>query len=318
MSLTSNAASSDIASIRAFNRFYTRHLGLLERGLLGSRFTLTECRVLYELAHRQRPIATDIAHDLGLDFGYLSRLLTKFERLHLVERQRSKSDARRSWLKLTSQGRAAFRPLDRAAIEQLGTMTAELSTQRRRALVGAMQTIHAVLQPVSTATDSGSSTISLRPLQVGDIGWITHRQGLLYAQEYGWDCTYEALVAEILAAFAKNFDATSENAWVATRNGDIVGSVFLVRASASAARLRLLYVEPGARGCGLGRQLVQTCIEFARSKGYRTLTLWTNDVLVSARRIYEAAGFELRDEERHRSFGKNLVGQTWELALKSG
>jgi len=301
--------AADIDAIRAFNRFYTRHLGLLDQGLLGSAFTLTESRILYELASRERCTATEIAGELGLDFGYLSRVLKKFERRRLLERQRSDVDARRSWLKLTKSGRAAFDPLNRAAIAQLATMTGDMIPPQRLALVAAMQTIRRALQAATSAA------YQVRSLQVGDVGWITHRQGLLYTQEYGWDQTYEALVAEILGAFVKNFDPALENAWVAERDSAIVGSVFLVRGSASVAKLRLLYVEPAARGLGIGQQLVQTCIEFARAKGFRTLSLWTNDVLVSARRIYQAAGFQLTQQEHHHSFGKDLVGQNWELKL---
>ncbi len=305
--------ASDISEIRAFNRFYTRQLGLLDQGLLGSEFTLTECRVLYELANRERCRASDIARDLGLDVGYLSRLLKKFERRHFIVRQRSVADGRQSWLRLTKRGRDAFSPLNRAAVSQVATMTRAIGPAEQHELIGAMQTIRRVLQPDDV--EPSADPFTLRPLKTGDIGWITHRQGLLYAQEYGWDQTYEALVAEILAAFVKKFDPAFENAWVAERNGVVVGSVFLVRASAATARLRLLYVEPSARGLGIGRDLVSRCIEFARSKDYETLSLWTNDVLVSARRIYEAAGFRLTQEERHHSFGKDLVGQTWELSL---
>ena len=309
-SMRADTMDAGIEAIRAFNRFYTRHLGLLDQGLLGSEFNLTEARVLYELASREASTATEIARDLGLDFGYLSRLLQKFERRQYIERRRSDADARQSWLKLTKQGQAAFRPLNRASVQQIAAMTADMKADERRALVAAMRTIRRVLQP-----EAISPPYSVRSLQVGDIGWITHRQGVLYAQEYGWDRTYEALVADILAGYVKNFDPGFENAWVAERDQAIVGSVFLVRASPSVAKLRLLYVEPSARGLGLGRHLVQTCIGFARAKGYRTLSLWTNDVLVSARRIYEAAGFRLTSEEHHHSFGKDLVGQTWELAL---
>ncbi|MGA8708061.1 MAG: helix-turn-helix domain-containing GNAT family N-acetyltransferase [Steroidobacteraceae bacterium] len=305
--------AADISEIRAFNRFYTRQLGLLDRGLLGSEFTLTECRVLYELANRERCRASDIAADLGLDSGYLSRMLKKFERRHFIERRRSVADGRQSWLRLTKRGLAAFRPLNRAAVSQLATMTREVAPAEQRQLVDAMQTIRRVLKP--DEQESEAVPYTLRPLRTGDIGWITHRQGLLYAQEYGWDQSYEALVAEILAAFVKCFDAGYENAWVAERNGTVVGSVFLVRSSATVAKLRLLYVEPGARGLGIGRELVHACIGFARSKDYRVLSLWTNDVLVSARRIYEAAGFRLTQQEPHHSFGKDLMGQTWELEL---
>jgi DNA-binding MarR family transcriptional regulator/GNAT superfamily N-acetyltransferase len=299
-------------AIRDFNRFYTRQLGLLDQGLLGSAFTLTEARVLYELAHRDRPTATEIARELSLDPGYLSRLLKKLERQGHLDRDRDAEDARQRPLRLTKTGRRVFERLDRASGEQISAMMAALTPGQVGELVGSMRTVRRLLQP-----DTAASEYSLRPLRIGDIGWIIHRQGILYAEEYGWDLTYEGLVAEILGSFIRQFDAAAENAWVAERSGEIVGSVFLVRESASIAKLRLLYVEPSARGLGIGRNLVEACITFAREKGYRTLRLWTNDVLVSARRIYQAAGFRLVKEERHHSFGKDLVGQTWDLALRS-
>ncbi|HEV2268837.1 MAG TPA: helix-turn-helix domain-containing GNAT family N-acetyltransferase [Steroidobacteraceae bacterium] len=297
-------------AIRDFNRFYTRQIGLLDQGFLGSPFTLTEGRVLYELAHRDSPTATDVARALSLDPGYLSRLLKKLERLGHVDRGRDAQDGRQRPLRLTKTGRRVFEGLDRASAQQIATMITALEPGQVGELVGSMQTVRRLLQP-----DTSESAYILRPLRVGDIGWIIHRQGLLYAQEYGWDLTYEAFVAEILGGFVKQFDAASENAWVAERNGAIVGSVFLVRESATVARLRLLYVEPSARGLGIGRHLVAACIAFARERGYRTLRLWTNDILAAARRIYQATGFCLVKEERHHSFGKDLVGQTWELSL---
>ena len=306
-------AAEAIDIVRNFNRFYTRQLGLLGRSLLGSEFTLTEARVLYELARRGDITATEIARDLGIDLGYLSRLLAKFERRRYIERTRSAGDARQSLVQLTKKGRAAFDPLNRAATDQIAAMIDPMTPDRRRELLAAMQSVECLLQPGHERPER--EPYILRPLRIGDIGWITHRQGVLYAQEYGWDGTYEALVAEILAGIVKNFDADSEYGWVAERDREIVGSVFLVRASASLAKLRLLYVEPSARGLGIGGRLVQECIEFARAKGYATLTLWTNDVLASARRIYQAAGFRLTKEEHHHSFGKDLVGQTWDLAL---
>lgn len=299
-------------AIREFNRFYTRQIGLLDQGFLGSPFTLTEVRVLYELAHRDKPTATEIAHALSLDQGYLSRLLKKLERQGHLTRGRDAQDARQRPLRLTGTGRRVFDGLDRASGEQIDAMIAALTPGQLAELVGSMQSVRRMLQ-----SDTSESAYSLRPLRVGDIGWITYRQGLLYAEEYGWDVTYEGLVAEILGSFVKQLDPSAENAWVAERNGAIVGSVFLVRESTTVAKLRLLYVEPGARGLGIGGRLVDSCIAFAREKGYRTLRLWTNDVLVSARRIYQAAGFRLVKEERHHSFGKDLVGQTWELALQS-
>ena len=298
------------AAIRDFNRFYTRQIGLLDQSFLGSPFTLTEVRVLYELAHRDSPTATDIARELSLDAGYLSRLLKKFESQGHLLRGRDAEDARQRPLRLTKTGRRVFDGLDRASREQISTMIAALTPGQVSELVGSMQTVRRCLQ-----SDAPGTAYSLRPLRVGDIGWIIHRQGLLYAEEYGWDVTYEGLVAEILGNFVKQLDPATENAWVAERNGAIVGSVFLVCESATIARLRLLYVEPTARGVGIGRHLVDACLTFARGKGYRTMRLWTNDVLVSARRIYQAAGFRLLEEKRHHSFGQDLIGQTWELTL---
>jgi DNA-binding MarR family transcriptional regulator/N-acetylglutamate synthase-like GNAT family acetyltransferase len=307
------SAAQAIDAIRGFNRLYTRQLGLLDQGLLGSEFTLTEARVLYELANHRETTATEIARELGIDLGYLSRLIQKFDRRRFIRRTRSPVDARQSRLRLTEKGRTAFNPLDRAARSQITAMIGPMTREQRRELLAAMQRIRSLLQP--EPEPHGREAYGIRPLKIGDVGWITHRQGILYAQEYGWDGTYEALVAEILAGFVKRFDPHGENAWVAERDDAIVGSVFLVRGSDSVAKLRLLYVEPAARGMGVGGRLVHECIEFARAKGYRTLTLWTNDVLASARRIYEAAGFQLKREERHHSFGKDLNGQTWDLTL---
>lgn len=304
-------AGNAIAAVRGFNRFYTRQLGLLERGLLGSEFTLTEARILYELAHRRASTASEIGGELGLDLGYLSRVVKKFERRRLIERTRSSSDGRRQQLKLTQKGRDAFEPLDRAAKTQIADMIDPMTIDQRRELVEALWKAQRLLRPESVTAPS----YRLRSLRTGDIGWIIHRQAVLYAQEYGWDETYEHLITDILAKFVRDFDHEAERGWVAEVEQKVVGSVFLVKASPTLARLRLLYVEPEARGLGIGRRLVRECIEFARARGYRKLSLWTNDVLSSARRIYESAGFELVKEERHRSFGKDLVGQTWELPL---
>ncbi|ANN61728.1 MarR family transcriptional regulator [Mesorhizobium sp. SEMIA 3007] len=300
-----------IDAVRAFNRFYTRQIGLLDEGLLQSAFSLTEARVLYELAHRDGLTATDLGRDLGLDAGYVSRLLKKFERDDLISRSTLVSDARQSSIALTPAGRNAFAPLNKGSHDQVAALLDRLPASEQDRLVKSMRTVQALLD------ESAEPKIPylLRPLQIGDIGWITRRQGLLYAQDYGWDETYEALVAEILAAFVKSFDPKWERSWIAERDGEVVGSVFVVRKSPEVAKLRLLYVEPSARGLGIGARLVDECIAFARAKGYKTLTLWTNDILGSARRIYQAAGFKLIDEERHHSFGKDLVGQTWDLDL---
>lgn len=302
--------ASATRAVRAFNRFYTRHLGLLDRVLPGSRFSLAEARVLFELATRKSATATEIGRELGIDAGYLSRILGAFERRGYLRRVRSERDGREWRMHLTAAGKAAFAPLNRASEQQVAALLRPLPEAERTALLGALQTVERVFGVSPTP-----GPVVLRDLRVGDVGWITHRQGRLYADEYGWDGRFEALVAEILAAFVRDFDPASECAWIAERDGAIVGSVFLVRASASVAKLRLLYVEASARGTGTGRRLVEECIAFARAKGYSTLTLWTNDVLSAARRIYETCGFRLVAEERHSSFGKELVGQTWELAL---
>jgi DNA-binding MarR family transcriptional regulator/GNAT superfamily N-acetyltransferase len=300
--------AGQIAMVRRFNRFYTRQIGLLDEGLLNSEFTLTEVRILYELSRNDGLRAADITRALDIDTGYLSRILKKFEARGLVARTPSETDAREAILALTEAGRLAFAPLDRASQRQVAAMLDRLSREQRSCLVNAMSTIRQLL-------DHSGSHYTLRPLRSGDIGCIIHRHGVLYAQEYGWDETFEALVAEIAGGFVRTFDPSRERCWIAERNGEIAGSVFLARDSDEVAKLRLLYVEPAARGLGIGRRLVDECICFARSKGYRTVTLWTNDVLVSARRIYEAAGFKLVKEEPHRSFGKSLVGQYWELSL---
>ena len=300
-----------IDAVRAFNRFYTRQIGLLDEGLLQSAFSLTEARVLYELAHRDGLTATDLGRDLGLDAGYVSRLLKKFERDDLISRSTLVSDARQSSIALTPAGRNAFAPLNKGSHDQVAALLDRLPASEQDRLVKSMRTVQALLGE----GDEPKIPYLLRPLQIGDIGWITRRQGMLYAQDYGWDETYEALVAEILAAFVKSFDPKSERSWIAERDGEVVGSVFVVRKSPEVAKLRLLYVEPSARGLGIGKRLVDECIAFSRAKGYKTLTLWTNDILGSARRIYQAAGFKLIEEEPHHSFGKDLVGQTWDLEL---
>jgi DNA-binding MarR family transcriptional regulator/GNAT superfamily N-acetyltransferase len=298
-----------ISAIRDFNRLYTRQLGLLNQGFLGSKLTLTEARVLYELANRADVTASEIAADLQLDVAYLSRILSRFRKRGWLSRKASDSDGRRQHLRLTAAGRAAFRPLDGEARAQIAGMIEPMTAADRSSLVAALGEVRRTVAP------GNASPVTLRDLKIGDIGWITHRQGLLYAEEYGWDVTYEGLVAKILSDFVAGYDERRAGAWIAERDGVILGSVFLVKASPTVGQLRLLYVEPRARGMGVGRRLVAACIDGARARGYRKLKLWTNDVLVSARRIYEAAGFELTGEESHQSFGKKLTGQTWELRL---
>jgi len=300
---------SDVAAVRAFNRFYTRRIGLLSDRHLGSPFSLTEVRVLYELAHRERPTATEIGRELALDPGYLSRLLAKFRKRRMVTRTQSKTDARQSHLSLTKLGRRVFEPLDRGASEQIAELLRPLPPHGRARLVESM----AAIQRVLTAAPEPGYT--LRPHRPGDIGWVIHRHGVLYFKEYGWDERFEALVAEIAARFVQNFDAARERCWIAEREGSILGSVFLVRQSDTVAKLRLLLVEPDARGLGLGQRLVAECIAFARSAGYREITLWTQAELLAARHIYEKAGFHVSGVEKHHHFGPEMIGEVWNLTL---
>ena len=305
------AAADEVEAARRFTRFFTRQTDLLNEGLLESRFSLTEARILYELAHRADPTAAELARDLGIDRGYLSRILARFDADGLVARTPSPSDARRSRLRLTPAGAEAFRPLDQKARAQVARWLAPLPVADRTALLSAM----AVVERVLSGTGAQGSALTMRGLRIGDAGWIARRQGMIYAEEYGWDATFEAAVAEILASFVRSFDPARARAWIAERGGEIVGSVFLVRVSDEVAQLRLLYVEAAMRGSGLGRRLVGECIAGARERGYRVLTLWTNDCLDAARRIYQTTGFQLIEEERHHSFGQDLVGQNWSLDL---
>jgi DNA-binding MarR family transcriptional regulator/GNAT superfamily N-acetyltransferase len=298
-----------VAAVRAFNRFYTRQIGLLSDGHLNSPFSLTEVRVLYELAHRNNPTASEIARDLGLDAGYLSRILLKFQKRRLLTRERSAADARQSHITLTKLGKQVFLPLDRDASRQIATLLQPLDPARRQQLVASMQTVQSIL------AKEAEPSYTLRTHRPGDIGWVIHRHGVLYFQEYGWDERFEALVAEIAAKFIRNFDPARERCWIAEKDGAIVGSVFLVRHTGDIAKLRLLLVEPSARGLGLGRRLVQECIDFARASGYRRITLWTQSELVAARRIYEKAGFQHTGDEKHSLFGPEMVGEVWDITL---
>jgi DNA-binding MarR family transcriptional regulator/GNAT superfamily N-acetyltransferase len=300
-----------IAAVRSFTRFYTQRIGVLKEGLLQSSFSLTETRVLYELCHRQKPTAAELCRELGLDPGYLSRILKSFEDRGLLARTPSKEDARRAHLGLTRQGREAFAPLDARSRQEVGDLLGRLGEAEQIRLVESLKTAMDLLGGAAAVPPP----FLLRPHRPGDMGWVVHRHGALYAQEYGWDGRFEALVAGVVAGFIDNFDAKRECCWIAERDGEIIGSVFLVRQSARVARLRLLLVEPSARGLGLGKRLVEECLRFARQAGYRKIVLWTNDVLVAARRVYEQAGFRLVKSEKHRSFGHDLVGETWERAL---
>jgi DNA-binding MarR family transcriptional regulator/GNAT superfamily N-acetyltransferase len=300
-----------VGNVRQFNRFWTRQIGVLREGYLESPFSLTEVRVLYELAHREETTASELGEELGLDAGYVSRILLGFEKDGLIHRRPSETDGRRRLLRLTERGREAFGPLDARSRSEIGAMLGGMSVAGQERLVGAMRTIEGLL----SARPEPVVTYLLRPHRSGDMGWVVHRHGVLYAREYGWDERFEALVAEIVAKFIQQYDPRRERCWIAEKDGEIVGCVFLVRESDEIAKLRLLLVEPEARGLGIGSRLVEECIRFARQTGYLNITLWTNDVLTSARRIYEAMGFRLVHQEPHHSFGHDLVGQTWELML---
>jgi len=300
-----------IAAVRRFSRFYTQKIGALQEGLLASPFSLAEARVLYELAHRDGLAASDLARDLGLDAGYLSRILGRFERKRLLICVRSATDRRKSHLALTAKGRRAFAPLNARSRQEIAAWLGQLPPSEQKALVGAMHAVQLLLGAVPEA----KAPYLLRPHQPGDMGWVIGRHGALYAEEYGWDDTFEALVAEIAAKFIRNFDPKRERCWIAEKDGATVGSVVLVMKSATVAQLRLLLVDPKGRGLGIGQRLVEECIAFARRAGYRKIMLWTNDILHAARHIYEAKGFLLVEEEKHRSFGKDLVGQIWDLKL---
>jgi DNA-binding MarR family transcriptional regulator/GNAT superfamily N-acetyltransferase len=307
--------SPHIDTIRRFNRFYTRAIGVLQEGWLHSSFSLTEARVLYELAHREKPTATVVGNSLELDAGYLSRILSAFEKHGLVAKTPSEDDGRQSLLALTEEGRRQFAPLEERTIQQIGGMLEKLSENEQRQLIGAMQTIEKLLAPAEKPESGAKASYMLRPHQSGDMGWVVHRQGVLYAQEYGYDERFEALAAEIVARFIQHGDAKRERCWIAEKDGEVVGSVFVTTKSKTTAKLRLLYVEPAARGLGIGSRLVSECVRFARLAGYRKMVLWTQSELDAARHIYKKAGFRVVEKKRHHSFGKDLVAETWELSL---
>ena len=319
MSSCPQPADSRTAAIRRFNRFYTRRIGVLHEKLADTRFSLTESRLLWELAHRGRTTAAELARDLDLDPGYLSRLLRALKDQKLITSERSASDARHLHLGLSAAGRRAFAPLDRQSEADAAALLAALPDGEQRRLVDATAAIESLLGE----RPRGAAPWLLRSPQPGDIGWVIERHGRLYADEYGWDTRFEALVARIGADFIERFDAGREACWIAERDGVNVGSVFLVQARDDAtgavvdgsAQLRLLLVEPAARGLGIGARLVDECERFARAKGYRRIVLWTNSVLLAARAIYAKAGYRLVASEAHESFGHSLVGETWELAL---
>ncbi len=300
-----------VEAVRRFSRFYTRTVGVLHEGLLGSPFSLAEARVVYELAHHETTTANELCEELGLDPGYLSRILRGFEQRGLISKQPSPTDARQNLLTLTDQGREAFARLNDRSRHEIGTLLGTLSDADQERLVEAMRVVEELLgnRPPRKVP------YILRPPRPGDLGWVVERHGTLYAQEYGWDATFEALVAEVAAGFVRNYDPKRERCWIAELDGRNVGSVFVVRKTDEVAKLRLLIVDPAARGLGIGNRLVDECLRFARQAGYRRMTLWTNSILEAARHIYVRAGFELVESEPYHSFGKDLVSETWERDL---
>jgi DNA-binding MarR family transcriptional regulator/ribosomal protein S18 acetylase RimI-like enzyme len=309
--MTVAPSDSQIAAVRAFTRFYTRKLGVLDQQLLNSPFSLSEARVLYELSHHDDVAAKEIGLTLGLDPGYLSRIVQSFDEKGLVSRTPLATDRRQQQLSLTAKGRQAFARLDRSSQDEVAAMLAALDAGGRDRLVGAMATIEDILEPPAVARPA----FLLRSHRPGDIGWVVSRHGAVYAAEYGWDISFEALVAEITAQFIRSFDAVREHCWIAEVDGAPAGSIFLVKSSDEVAKLRLLLVDRNARGLGIGRALTDQCIRFAREQGYGKIVLWTQSILVAARDIYRRAGFQLIAEEPHHSFGVDLIGETWELKL---
>ncbi len=303
-----------VDAVRRFNRFYTRRIGVLPEGYLGSPYTLAEARLLYELAHAEDFTATVLVRELAIDAGYLSRLLQALRRRGLIQARKSARDGRQSLLSLTDKGQKAFSLLDSRSRDEMASMLSPLPHGHRAKLVGAMATIESLLRG---GKEKRERKIVLRPHRPGDMGWVVERHGAVYFDEYGWDERFEALVAEIVANFVKNYDARGERCWIAELDGERVGSVFVVRQSPGVAKLRLLIVEPRARGLGLGKRLVQECIAFARARGYRKLVLWTQANLAAARAIYRSLGFKRVKREPHRAFGPKVIGETWELGLRA-
>jgi len=318
--------ADEIALVRAFNRDYTRRIGVLSEGMLASPYSLTEVRVMYELANREGITAAELAGDLSLDRGYLSRILKRFQAKKLVARQASREDARRQHLRLTPAGKHVFAPLNRRSQEQVREMLAGLDSERRRVVLDSIRALHVAFTAggsdpraralvVPSAPLGDLSEITLRSHRPGDMGWVVERHGELYCKEYGWNEQFEALVAEITAEFIRKFDPSRERCWIAERAGRRSGCIFLVAKDSTTAKLRLLLVEPEARGLGLGGALIAECVRFARASGYRKVALWTQDILLAARRLYVEAGFKRKAREPHHSFGHDLVGETWELDL---
>jgi DNA-binding MarR family transcriptional regulator/GNAT superfamily N-acetyltransferase len=311
----SAVSATQIARVRAFNRDYTRRIGVLSEGLLDSPYSLTQVRVMYEIAHRSGVTAGELADELDLDRGYLSRMLKGFETKKLLVRTPAPEDARRQHLRMTPAGMRVFAPLEKRSREQVRGMLTALDEERRRVLLEAMDTIQSALDK-----NKGDHTrqFTLRSHRPGDMGWVVQRHGEIYHQEYNWSEEFEALVAEITAEFVRKLDVTRERCWIAEHDGRRVGCIFLVAKDATTAKLRLLLVDPDARGLGVGRKLVAECVRFARVAGYRKIVLWTQETLTAARHLYTEAGFVKTAREPHRSFGHDLVGETWERELHGG
>lgn len=311
MQALQRADAGRIAAVRRFNRFYTQHLGVLRDGYLDSPFSLTQARVLYEIRERGSATATEIGRDLGLDAGYLSRLVAQFEKSGLIRKERSPSDGRQSFLSITAMGRKAMDLLERRTVRQVGDVLDRLSDPEQERLVSAMRAVERMIAP----EPENKPEIVLREPRPGDLGWVVARHATLYAEEYGWGENFEGLCAQIVAEFTASYDARRERCWIAGMDGENVGSVFLVKDTDEIARLRLLLVDPLARGRGLGTRLTDECVRFARACGYRGITLWTHSVLTAARHVYGKAGFTLTSSEKRKSFGSDVVSEIWDLRL---
>ena len=303
--------SETIRAIRHFNRFYTRQIGVLNQGLLDSPYSLTEARVIYELAQKETCTATELGSQLNLDMGYLSRILANFQKKGLLQKEPAPRDKRQSLLRLSPSGQQAFAMLNERSSQEINGMLEALSAPEQQQLIKAMRTIEALLDPQAQERPA----VIIRQLQPGDLGWVVSRHGALYAQEYNWDIRFEGFVAQIAADYLKNLDPQKESGWIAEVNGENAGCVFLVRKSDEVAKLRMLLVDPSARGLGIGKRLVQECIRFARQCGYQRVTLWTQSCLLAARHIYQQAGFQLTASEAYHDFGQDLVSETWDLDL---
>jgi DNA-binding MarR family transcriptional regulator/GNAT superfamily N-acetyltransferase len=310
---TSSPSDPRVAAFRRFNRFYTQKIGVLGKGYLQSEFSVGEARVLYELAQREKITASEISASLGLDMGYLSRILTKLEGQQLIRRAPAEQDARQRLIQVTPKGKKAMSTLDSRSEEQAGSLLAELTDPQQILVLQAMSQIQAALGDSQAKTEP----YIIRTHRSGDLSWIAYRHAVLYSQEYGWNQPFEALVLEITAHFLKHYDPEAECCWVAERSGEILGFVLLVKRSKQIAKLRLLLVEPSARGLGIGKRLVEECIRFAREKGYKKIVLWTHSNLSAARGIYQKAGFQLVATSTHQDFGPRVTAETWELTLRS-